>query len=197
MGAHLSGGVALKWLKDQILGFKDFDAMTEIAEEIPAGSEGMLFLPYLNGERTPHNDPDARAIYLGMTLKHTKAHMIRSTMEGIVYSMKESYDIFHYLGITAERMIAAGGGAKSRLFRQIQADMYQCPVYTNQEKEQAGVGAAMTAAVGSGYFRNYGEACDSMVHLSSEVTEPNPENMKRYEEDFQRFKEIYPANKKL
>ncbi len=197
MGAHLSGGVALKWLKDQILGFKDFDAMTEIAEEIPAGSEGMLFLPYLNGERTPHNDPDARAIYLGMTLKHTKAHMIRSTMEGIVYSMKESYDIFHSLGITAERMIAAGGGAKSRLFRQIQADMYQCPVYTNQEKEQAGVGAAMTAAVGSGYFRNYGEACDSMVHLSSEVTEPNPENMKRYEEDFQRFKEIYPANKKL
>lgn len=197
MGAHLGGGIALKWLKNEILGFEDFDAMTKIAGQVPAGSEGMLFLPYLNGERTPHNDSDARAIYLGMTLRHTKAHMVRSTMEGIVFSMKESYDIFRSLGITAERMIASGGGAKSRLFRQIQADMYQCPVYTNQEKEQSGIGAAMTAAVGSGYFRDYGEACDSMVHLSSEVTEPIAENVRRYEEDSLRFKEIYHANKRL
>lgn len=197
MGAHLSGGVALKWLKDQILGFKDFDTMTEAAEAVPAGSEGMLFLPYLNGERTPHNDPDARAVYLGMTLKHTRAHMIRSTMEGIVYSMKESYAVFQSMGIKAERMIAAGGGANSRLFCQIQADMYQRPIYTNQGKEQAGIGAAMTAAAGSGYFRNYQEACESMVHLSSQVTEPISANVRRYEEEFERFKEIYHANKRL
>lgn len=197
MGAHLSGGVALKWLKNQILGFEDFDTMTEAAEAVPAGSEGMLFLPYLNGERTPHNDPEARAVYLGMTLRHTRAHMIRSTMEGIVYSMKESYAIFQSLGIKAKCMIAAGGGANSRLFCQIQADMYQCPVYTNQGKEQAGIGAAMTAAAGSGYFRNYEEACDSMVHLSSQVTEPVSANVRRYEEEFQRFKEIYHANKRL
>ncbi|MCI9421527.1 MAG: xylulokinase [Dorea sp.] len=197
MGAHLSGGVALKWLKNQILRFKDFDTMTEEAEAVPAGSEGMLFLPYLNGERTPHNDPDARAVYLGMTLKHTRAHMIRSTMEGIVYSMKESYAIFQSLGIRAQRMIAAGGGANSRLFRQLQADMYQCPIYRNQGNEQAGLGAAMTAAVGCGYFRNYEEACESMVHLSSQVTEPISANVKRYEEEFLRFKEIYHANKRL
>lgn len=197
MGAHLSGGVALKWLKNNILEYGSFDDMTAIAEKIPAGSEGLLFLPYLNGERTPHNDPDAKAVYLGMTLKHTKAHLIRSTMEGIVYSMKESYAIFQSLGITADRVIAAGGGAKSPLFRQIQADMYNCPIYTNQGKEQASIGAAMTAAVGSGYFRDYEEACESMVKLNEEVTEPILENVKKYEEEFLRFKEIYHANKRL
>ena len=197
MGAHLSGGVALKWLKNNILGAQSFDAMTALASEVPAGSEGLLFLPYLNGERTPHNDPNAKAVYLGMTLRHDKRHMIRSTMEGIVYSMKESYAIFRSLGIRGDRIIAAGGGAKSPLFRQIQADMYDCPIYINQGKEQASIGAAMTAAVGSGYYKDYEEACARMVHLSPEVTEPIPENVKRYEEEFQRFKEIYFANKAL
>lgn len=197
MGAHLSGGVALKWLKNNILGSDSFDSMTALAKEVPAGSEGLLFLPYLNGERTPHNDPNAKAVYLGMTLGHDKRHLIRSTMEGIVYSMKESYAIFRSLGIKGDRIIAAGGGARSDLFRQIQADMYDCPIYTNQGKEQASIGAAMTAAVGSGYFKDYEEACSQMVHLSSEVTEPIPENVKLYEEEFLRFKEIYFANKAL
>ncbi len=197
MGAHLSGGVALKWLKNNILGYETFDDMTAIAQEIPVGSEGLLFLPYLNGERTPHNDPDAKAVYLGMTLKHNKAHLIRSTMEGIVYSMKESYSIFQSLGINGSRIIAAGGGAKSALFRQIQADMYNCPIYTNQGKEQASIGAAMTAAVGSGTFRDYEEACSHMVHLSEEVTEPILEHVKIYDEEFLRFKEIYASNKHL
>ena len=197
MGAHLSGGVALKWLKNNILGAQSFDAMTALASEVPAGSEGLLFLPYLNGERTPHNDPNAKAVYLGMTLRHDKRHMIRSTMEGIVYSMKESYAIFRSLGIRGDRIIAAGGGAKSPLFRQIQADMYDCPIYINQGKEQASIGAAMTAAVGSGFYKDYEEACARMVHLSPEATEPIPENVKKYEEEFQRFKEIYFANKAL
>ncbi len=197
MGAHLSGGVALKWLKNNILGAQSFDAMTALASEVPAGSEGLLFLPYLNGERTPHNDPNAKAVYLGMTLRHDKRHMIRSTMEGIVYSMKESYAIFRSLGIRGDRIIAAGGGAKSPLFRQIQADMYDCPIYINQGKEQASIGAAMTAAVGCGFYKDYEEACARMVHLSPEATEPIPENVKRYEEEFQRFKEIYFANKAL
>lgn len=197
MGAHLSGGVALKWLKNNILEMGTFDEMNEYAAKIPAGSEGLLFLPYLNGERTPHNDPDAKAVYLGMTLKHTKAHMIRSTMEGIVYSMKESMSILESLGIKADRIIASGGGAKSPLFRQIQADMYNCPIYTNREKEQASLGAAITAAVGCGYFKGYEEACESMVRLNDEITEPNPEHVKIYDEEFLRFKEIYRANKKI
>lgn len=197
MGAHLSGGVALKWLKNNILEMGTFDEMNEYAAKVPVGSEGLLFLPYLNGERTPHNDPDAKAVYLGMTLKHTKAHMIRSTMEGIVYSMKESMSILEGLGIKADRVIASGGGAKSPLFRQIQADMYNCPIYTNREKEQASLGAAITAAVGCGHFRDYEEACSYMVRLNAEVTEPDPEHVKIYNEEFLRFKEIYKANKKI
>jgi len=195
MGAHLSGGVALKWLKNNILEMGTFDEMNEYAAKVPEGSEGLLFLPYLNGERTPHNDPDAKAVYLGMTLKHTKAHMIRSTMEGIVYSMKESMAILESLGIRADRVIASGGGAKSPLFRQIQADMYNCPVYTNREKEQASLGAAISAAVGCGYFADYEEACAGMVRLNEEVTEPDPEHVKIYDEEFLRFREIYKANK--
>lgn len=197
MGAHLSGGVALKWLKNNILGMGTFEEMSEIAEKISAGSEGLLFLPYLNGERTPHNDPDAKAVFLGMTLRHNKEHMIRSTMEGIVYSMKESYSIFQSLGITADRIIASGGGAKSHVFRQIQADMYDAPIYTNREKEQASLGAAMTAAVASGYYKDYEEACEHMVHLGTEVVEPIQEHVKIYNEGFERFKEIYKANKHI
>lgn len=196
-GAHLSGGVVLKWLKNNILEMGSFDEMNECAAKIPAGSEGLLFLPYLNGERTPHNDPNARAVYLGMTLKHTKEHLIRAAMEGIVYSMKESYAILQSLGIPGNRIIASGGGAKSALLRQIQADMYDCPVYTNREKEQASLGAAITASVGCGYFKDYEEACERMVKLKDEVTEPNPEHVRIYNEEFKRFREIYKANKKL
>lgn len=197
MGAHLSGGVALKWLKNNILDMKSFDVMNQYAVKIPAGSEGLLFLPYLNGERTPHNDPNAKAIYHGMTLKHTKAHLIRSTMEGIVYSMEESLSILQSLGITDERIIASGGGTKSPLLCQIQADVYNRPIYTNREKEQAALGAAITASVGSGYFKNYEEACNSMVKLNDMVTEPNIENVKIYKEEFLRFREIYKANKHI
>lgn len=197
MGAHLSGGVALKWLKDNILSLGSFDEMNKYAAKIPAGSEGLLFLPYLNGERTPHNDANAKAVYLGMTLKHTKEHLIRSTMEGIVYSMKESYEILKSLGIAGNRIIISGGGAKSPVLRQIQADMYNCPVYTNRETEQASLGAAITAAVGCGYFKDYEEACRSMVRLNDKVTEPDAGHVKIYNEEFQRFKEIYRANKKL
>ncbi len=195
MGAHLSGGAALKWLRDNILEMGSFDEMNVCASKVPAGSEGLLFLPYLNGERTPHNDANAKAVYLGLSLKHTKEHIIRSTMEGIVYSMKESYEILKSIGVTGSRMIASGGGAKSPLLCQIQADMYNCPVLTNREKEQASLGAAITASVGCGYFRNYEEACGNMVCFSDDVTEPDAEHVKIYNEGFLRFKEIYKANK--
>lgn len=197
MGAHLGGGVALKWLKNQILGVDSFEAMTALAQTVPAGSEGLLFLPYLNGERTPHHDPAAKAVCLGMTLKHGRGHMIRSVMEGIVYSMKESYEIFRSLGIRSDRVIAAGGGAKSLLFRQIQADMYDCPICTNRETEQAVLGAAVTAAVGSGYYRDYEEACQAMVHWTPEVVEPVMEHVKIYEEEFPRFQKMYEVNREL
>lgn len=198
MGANLSGGISLKWLKNQILDMNSYDEMTELASTVPAGSEGLLFLPYLNGERTPWNDPDARGIYFGLNLRHTKAHLIRSTMEGIVYGQKYSLEIFRSLGIREDgRVAASGGGARGRLFRQIQADMFGREIYMSLSEEQAGIGAAVIAAVGTGMYRDYEEACGRVVRFSDDVVEPDKENQKIYEERFQMFKELYPANREL
>lgn len=197
MGAHLSGGVAMKWLMNQILDMGSFDEMTALAATAPAGSEGLVFLPYLSGERTPHNDPDARGIYFGMTLKHTRAHMIRSTMEGIVFGLRSSVEIFKELGIEYHKIIASGGGARGQLFLQMQADIFDCDIYTNQGSEQAGIGAAITAAVACGEYRDYEEACSKLVHMKDEVVSPVRENQKYYEEQFAVYKELYCHNKDL
>ena len=197
MGAHLSGGVAMKWLMNQILDMGSFDEMTALASTVPAGSEGMVFLPYLSGERTPYNDPDAKGIYFGMTLKHTRAHMIRSTMEGIVFGLRSSIEIFKGLGIEYHKIIASGGGARGRLFLQMQADIFDCDIYTNQGSEQAGIGAAITAAVACGEYKDYQEACAKLVHMKDEAVSPIRENQKHYEEQFAVYRELYRHNQDL
>lgn len=197
MGAHLSGGVALKWLMDQILELESFEDMTSLASAAPAGSEGLVFLPYLNGERTPYNDPNAKGIYFGMTLKHGRAHMIRSTMEGIVFGLRTSLEIFKGLGIGYHKIVASGGGARGQLFLEMQADIFDCEIYTNQGNEQAGIGAAITAAVACEEYADYEEACGKIVHMKEEVVIPNRENQKYYEEQFAVFRELYGHNKDL
>ena len=197
MGAHLSGGVALKWLRDQVLLMGSYDEMNGVAEQAPAGSEGLLFLPYLSGERTPCNDPNARGVWLGLSLKHSRAHMIRSVMEGIVLGMRNSLEIFEGLGVRYDRIIASGGGARGQLFKQIQADVFGREIYTNAGNEQACTGAALTAAVGTGAYASFREACEQMVRYSPDVVAPNMENHKLYEERFQVYKEIYSHNKDL
>ena len=197
MGANLSGGVALKWLMKNILDMQSFDDMTALAETVPAGSRGLLFLPYLSGERTPYNDPEAKGIYHGLTLSHTKADLIRSTMEGIIFGLKNSLEIFQDMGVGFQRILASGGGARGRLFRQIQADMFGKEIYTSLIQEQACMGAAITAAVGTGGYASFEEACGWIVRLSSDVAAPDPENQKVYEERYQIYKELYPRNKDL
>ena len=197
MGAHLSGGVALKWLMNEILYMDTFDEMTAMAVEAPAGSEGLVFLPYLSGERTPYNDPGAKGIYFGMTLRHGREHMIRSTMEGIVFGLRTSIEIFKGLGIEYSKIIASGGGARGRLFLEMQADIFDCDIYTNVGNEQAGIGAAITAAVASGEYADYEEACARLVHMKDTVVTPNRENQKYYEEQFAVYRELYGHNKDL
>lgn len=197
MGAHLSGGVALKWLMNNILEMGSYDEMTSLAATVPAGSEGLVFLPYLSGERTPYNDPNAKGIYFGMTLKHERAHMIRSTMEGIVFGLRTSIEIFKDLGIEYHKIIASGGGARGKLFLEMQADIFDCEIYTNQGNEQACIGAAITAAIAAGEFGNYEEACDKLVHMKDTIVTPNHENQKYYEEQFAIFRELYGHNADL
>lgn len=197
MGAHLSGGVAMKWLMNQILYMDTFDEMTALASKAPAGSEGLLFLPYLSGERTPYNDPDAKGIYFGMTLRHGREHMIRSTMEGIVFGLRTSIEIFKGLGIEYSKIIASGGGARGQLFLEMQADIFDCDIYTNVGNEQAGIGAAITAAVACGEYADYEEACARLVRMKDTVVTPNRENQKYYEEQFAVYRELYGHNKDL
>ena len=197
MGANLSGGIALKWLMNQILEMKNYDAMTRLAETVSAGSEGLLFLPYLSGERTPYNDPAAKGIYFGMTLKHTRAHLIRSTMEGIVFGLRTSLDIFKEQRLACRKTIASGGGARSSLFLQMQADILDCEIFTNKEQEQACMGAAITAAAACGEYADYQEACEKTVRLKDKTVLPNRENQKYYEEAFGLYQELYPHNREL
>ena len=197
MGANLSGGVALKWLRDKVLQEESYDRMTALAAEVPAGSRGLFFLPYLGGERTPWNDPKAKGVYVGLNLTHGRRELIRSTMEGIVMNQRLSMELFQTMGIPVNRIVASGGGARSPLFRKIMASMFEREVVTVSVQEQACMGAAVTAAVCSGFYQNYEEAVGAMVHWASEVTEPDREDAKRYRDAYEVFKEIYPANRAL
>ena len=196
MGANLTGGVALKWLKG-ILGMESYEQMTNLALNAEPGSGGAVFLPYLNGERTPWNDPNARGIFFGLSLKHGREELIRAVMEGIVLAQRETFEIFRQMGLSFQQVIASGGGARSAAFRKIIASALSCTVRTSAVREQGCVGAAILAAVGTGAFSSIAEACSHIVRFAPEVTEPNPEWARRYDAVFEKFHALYPANKEL
>jgi sugar (pentulose or hexulose) kinase len=128
MGATLSAGLSLKWLNESILKRDSFEDLTSETEDLEPGSGGLIYLPYLTGERTPHMDPEARGVFFGLSLHHKAANLVRAVMEGVAYSLRESLDIFHELGIKTGRIIASGGGARSHLWRRILSDVFGEPV---------------------------------------------------------------------
>lgn len=196
-GGHLNGGVVLKWLRDNYfphLSYKDFDS---IAEEISAGSEGTLFLPYLSGERTPYQDPSAKGIFFGMALRHTYKHMIRAVMEGVILAMRLSLEIFKELNLPIELVTASGGGARSGIWLQMQADIFHKPIYTVAGKEEACTGAAIVAGVGVHLYQSIEQACSVVVKYNQKVTLPDQEHVKIYDEAFERYKLLYQNNKNL
>lgn len=197
-GGSMNGGNTLSWLKNKVL--RDQRSFGELDEEIgkiPAGCEGLFFLPYLAGERTPWNDPQARGVFFGLSLKHEQPHMVRAVMEGVMYNLCQCKAMFDELGVIPRRLISAGGGAKGRTWRQIQADMLEMDVHTTGTEEEACLGAAITAAVGIGLYRDVPEACRAMVKVSRDVTEPILENVKRYRENREIFGELYPRLREL
>lgn len=197
MGANLCGGIVLKWLKNQVFYMNSYDQMTSEAETVKPGSEGLLFLPYLSGSRCPVNDPEAKGVFTGLTLNHTRAHMIRSAMEGIVFGMKTSMEIFKETGIDTKKIIASGGGARGKLFLQMEADILEKEVITVEGEEQACVGAAITAAVGTGAYKNFHQACERAVHFRSERVEPIEEHIKIYRDRYPIYEKIYDCIKPL
>lgn len=197
MGAVLSSGLSLKWLAGNILGGADFGTLSEEAAKVPPGSGGLLFLPYLTGERTPHLDPDARAVFFGLTLGHDRSHMVRAVMEGVVYAFRDCLEVILEMGLPCKRMIASGGGANSPLWLQIQADILGHDVHRSLVKEQACLGAAITAGVGTGLYPGFTEACAELVKFDDKVYRPIAANAPRYREGYQVYREIYRLDKGL
>lgn len=191
-GGALNGGNTLNWLKNKVLKDKrPFSELDEEAAKTPAGSEGLLFLPYLAGERTPFNNPLARGVYFGLGMKHEQAHLVRAVMEGVLYNLCECRSVFDEMGLAQTKLIASGGASKGETWKQMQADMLNRAVYTTQTEEEACLGAAILAAVGVGAYPDIKTACRQIVKFHPRVTEPIPENVKIYREKQAVFHELY------
>lgn len=197
LGAILAGGFTLKWFRN-VLSTKapySYDEMTQEAAMVPPGSEGAIFLPYLAGERTPHMDSFARGVMFGITVRHTRAHLIRAIMEGVVFAMRDCLEIFKSLQVWPEKIIAGGGGALNPLWRQIQADILGLPLITVKTQEKSATGAAMIAGIGTSVFHSFDDACQRTVVFGEESV-PIPEHTVRYEGYYRFYTSLYPALKK-
>jgi xylulokinase len=204
MGVSLSGGGCLQWFRNalcqtEVAAAKKqkrsaYELITAEAADIPPGSEGLFFLPYLSGERTPHADPDARACFVGLTLKHGRGHMVRAIMEGVAYAMRDSLSIIRELGVPVRQIRASGGGSKSPLWRQIQADMFGQKVVTLNAEEGPAYGVALLAAVGGGAFKNVAEACDATIHAVKE-TPTQKQAVAHYDRGFPIYQQLYRSLK--
>jgi len=191
-GAILSAGLSLKWLKENILHTLDaYPILDREVEKISAGSEGVIFLPYLLGERSPYMNPQARGVFFGLSLKHHQTHLMKAVMEGVVFALRDCLEVFEELGIKIEQVIASGGGAKSRVWRQIQADIFNKEISMTHSIEPAAMGAAILAGIGVGIYKDVEDGCRKVVKLKEEKTKPIPENVDMYNKRFEIYKYLY------
>jgi xylulokinase len=191
MGVMLSAAGSLQWFRDALAPGVPFPALVEEALDVPSGSDGVLFLPYLSGERTPYPDPRARGAFVGLTARHGRPHMTRSVLEGVAFGLKDSLELMRAVGVTGfDEIRATGGGSKSPLWRQILADVLEMPVMTTTTSEGAAQGAAMLAATGAGWFANVQDACRALVTAGDRV-EPSAADV--YRERYAQYRALYPA----
>jgi xylulokinase len=189
MGVMLSAAGSLRWFKDTIAPTHRFAELDRLAEEVPAGSNGLVFLPYLTGERTPHPDPMARGAFVGLTVRHELGHLARAVMEGVAFGLRDSLELMGAMMELGEVRIA-GGGAQSPVWTQIIADVLDRPVRTVGTPEAAACGAAMLAAAGHGTFTTVQEACDAVVQVGPTV-EPGTSSA-TYDETYAIYDDLYP-----
>lgn len=204
MGVTQGAGLSLKWFRDNFcgaeketaagMGVDPYVLMDREAERSPIGCQRLLYLPYLMGERTPHLDPDCRGVFFGLSAIHTKRDMLRAVMEGVTFSQRDSLEILRSMGTDISEMLACGGGGSSPLWRQMLADVYDCPVRTVKSKEGPALGAAILAGVGAGLYPSVQDACDAMIRLNP-PQEPIPENVPQYEAFYRVYTSLYPALK--
>lgn len=195
--AILSAGLSLRWLRD-VLGLSErpdaYEHLSQLAAQTPPGADGLIFLPYLAGERTPHMDPAAAGLFLGLRLHHHAGHLARAVMEGVTFAMEECLSLVDAAaGQKLETMIS-GGAAKSPLWRQMQADIYQRPLRLAAGANHGAVGAALLAGIGAGLYTSFADAC-SRLPRSTTVVEPDPISSERYAEARALYRDLYPRLK--
>ena len=201
MGVTQGAGLSLRWFRDQFAtgaddGRDPYDRLTDEAARVPPGSDGVLWAPYLMGERTPHLDPHARAALIGLAASHTRAHVIRAILEGVTFSLKDTFSIFAGMQVPVTGVRLGGGGARSGLWRQIQADVYGHPVEIVEAEEGAAYGAALLAGVGGGVWRTVEDACDAVVRVAARIT-PDPATQAIMAKQYEAFRAIYPATRSI
>ena len=194
MGCMLSAASCNKWWMDEILKTKDYAGEQTGIKEL--GRNNVFFLPYLMGERSPHNNPNARGTFMGMTMDTTREDMTQAVLEGVAFALRDSFEVAKSLGIQIDRTKICGGGAKSPLWRQMIADIFNIKVDIPESEEGPAMGGAMLAAVACGEYASVEEAAEKIVKIVDTV-EPIPENAARYEKQYQKFCRIYPAVKEL
>ncbi len=200
MGVTQGAGLSLKWFRDNFcnneievakgMGIDPYVLMTKEAEKVPAGSRGVIYLPYLMGERTPHLNPKAKGVFFGLSAAHTKNEMLRAVIEGVSYSLLDCMEIIKDTGMNPTNVMVSGGGGKSELWRQILADMFNCKVSTNKSSEGPALGVALLAGVGTGVYKDIDEACSIAISENS-VQFPKEENSLVYKRYYEIYKKIY------
>lgn len=191
-GVTLAAGLSLKWFRENFGEGKSYDELVNEAAKISSGADGAIWLPYLMGERTPHLDATARAAFVGLTASHTKAHLTRAVLEGVAFSLRDSFEIFKELGAEVSSIRLGGGGAKSPLWRQIQADVYGQTVETIEADEGAAFGAAILAGVGAGAWNSVDEACEKTIRVAEKIV-PNNASVEKSNRNYEAYKLLYTA----
>ena len=197
MGVILSAASCLKWWVDTIninITADTFDNLLKEAEAVKAGSNGLLFLPYLMGERTPHSDANAKGSFIGLTMIHKRADMTRAILEGVCFALRDSLEILKSINVPVKRIRVSGGGSRSRLWRQILSDVFNLPVDVINSKEGAAYGAAILAAVGCGTFASVDEACNKLIKVTDTVY-PNEMNQEKYDDMYKIYSGLYDVLK--
>jgi xylulokinase len=192
MGVTQAAGLSLRWFRDRLAAGVSYDELTAEAARVPPGADDVLWAPYLMGERTPHCDPNARAALVGLAASHGRGHIIRAIMEGVAFSLRDTFSIFSELSVPVESIRLGGGGSRSALWRQIQADVYGHAVDTASADEGAAHGAAILAGVGIGLWPTVDAACDALVRVAA-VTMPRPEVVRLMNDRYDAYRRVYPA----
>jgi xylulokinase len=192
MGVMLSAAGSMRWLHDEFAPGSSYDDLSQQAGSVPRGSLGLVFAPYLTGERHPHPDPLARGAFVGLTLRQGLPHMVRAVMEGVAFGMRDLLELLRALGVNPAEAVVSGGAVNSPVWRQILTDIMGFPLYTVNTSEGAAFGAAILASVGVGAWPDVPAACQQMVHKVDEI-QPEAAGIADYERLYPAFRGVYPA----